>query len=56
VLLMSAVCTLCMVLAFIGTGQRAFLLTLALIAAGLPVYFYTRWRNGCVATTAGNAE
>jgi APA family basic amino acid/polyamine antiporter len=56
VLLMSAVCTLCMVLAFIGTGQRAFLLTLALIAAGLPVYLYTRWRSGCVATTAGNAE
>ncbi|WHZ19833.1 MAG: Lysine/cadaverine antiporter membrane protein CadB [Rhodanobacteraceae bacterium] len=56
VLLMSLVCTLCMVLAFVGTGERAFLLTLALIAAGLPVYFYTRWRNGTAASLAGSAE
>lgn len=56
VLLMSTVCTLCMVLAFVGTGQRAFLLTLALIAAGLPVYFYTRWRNGAASALAGSVE
>jgi APA family basic amino acid/polyamine antiporter len=45
-LAVSAVCSLCMVFAFVGLGRDASLYAIALTVAGLPVYFYTRWRNG----------
>ncbi|TAN07008.1 MAG: amino acid permease [Rhodanobacteraceae bacterium] len=45
-LAVSAVCSLCMVFAFVGLGRDASLYALALIVAGVPVYLYTRWRNG----------
>ena len=35
-----------MVFAFVGLGRDASLYAVALTVAGLPVYFYTRWRNG----------
>lgn len=45
-LAVSAVCSLCMVFAFVGLGRDASLYAIALTVAGLPVYLYTRWRNG----------
>lgn len=52
-LTMAIICTLCMVLAFVDMGGSALLSAALLIAAGLPVYAYTRWRG---AATANGGE
>ena len=36
----------------LGTGGRAMLWTVVLLAAGLPLYAYTRWRNHAATSAA----
>jgi len=41
--------------AFIGVGKEPFLWALALTLAGVPVYFWMRWRHPRLANTAGSS-